>query len=623
MYRALLLLLLIFLLPAGLHAESFRDGHAAYAIYDVNAAERIYSVVAADPDASSADRASARRELARIAWLIDGDRERALDLVARGLTVDPLPCEAALLYARILNDGLARSWPPALTRVEQQCSALGTGIALQRIRFLMLAARDADSRKRISGARAALAELAHLPASERNSALGARMQLSLGLLAEDASSALAGWRNYFWLVGERAAPQAFGMTDEAVIAAFYDGLREPSSHPKPLAALLIRAGFAEEYRAYRDRQPASAVVSDTDWHKLDRYIDLRTELAAAVLLHDRRFARSGPTEEVAYEAQLTAILAKHAAQIDPKGTDPRAVLHSAFGLWGTEPGKSNGVSGIHLGHTVIDERLNVQQDGRAGAVRLIVVDNMLHNSFGAWLMDGESAPGGWAVDGATIVQVRPRYLMLIDGYARLAQPGPARERADAEAKALRASDRLTAAKTPLSFLPGVRARLRLRGIDTLATMVRAEALPGQDFEGEFRRAYWDALVASSIVAHEGRHVLDQASYAGACELSNAELEYRAKLSEIRFATVPMLALSSIYSPLFSGESGHGIANRRLASDLAAWIAGHSSEVVNYDFNLAPLEQLDQLTDQQLVDIAKSLEPPDGPCDRRGAMENTE
>lgn len=619
MYRALLLFSFIVFLPAGLHAESFRDGQAAYAVYDVNGAERIYAEVAADPDASNADRSSARRELARIAWLVDGDRKGALDLLAGGLNADPSPCPAALLYARILNDGPVKSWPPALARLEKSCAELGTGVALQRFRFLAMAAQDADGANRIRGARAALVELARLPASDRASTLGARLQLTLGLLAEDAGSALAGWRNYFWLNGDHAAPQAFETTDNAVIAAFNEGLRAHSPNPRPLASLLIRAGFDNEYRTYRARHSTSAMVSETAWQALDKYINFRAELAAAVLLHDRRYARSGAADEAEYEVHLASILAKHAAQIGSEAADPQAVLHDAFGLWGTAPGKSNGVSGIHLGHTVIDERLTVKQDGRTGVVRLLVVDNMLHNSFGAWLMDGESAPGGWAVDGATIVQVRPRYLMLIDGFARLAQPGPARERAEEEAEALRASDRLTAARTPLAFLPGVRTRLRLRGIDTLASMVRGDASAGQDFERIFRRAYWDALVASSIVAHEGRHVLDQASLVQACALSNPELEYRAKLSEIRFAPVPRLALSSIYSPLFGGESGHGIANKRLASALSDWIASHTAEVRNHDSSLTPLEQLDLLTDAQLVGIATSLEPDDGPCNETVAV----
>jgi hypothetical protein len=270
------------------------------------------------------------------------------------------------------------------------------------------------------------------------------------------------------------------------------------------------------------------------------------------------------------------------------------------------PGKSNGVSGVHLGHVVVDDRQKVSQDGRAGEIRFVAIDNMIHNSFSAWLMDGASAPGGWAAD-ATIVQVRPRYLMAIDGFARMAQPGRARTQALRDIEIQRATDRSIAAKTPVAYLPGVRSRLRLDAIDALAADVRRALGPRDSFEIAFRKAYFDASVASSITAHEGRHVLDQASYPEACALTNEELEYRAKLSEIRFAPRPRLAMASIYSPLFGGSSGHGIANRRLLGEYAAWIDANAAKIAGHDPALTALEQLDKLSDGQLVEIAAALD----------------
>lgn len=118
---------------------------------------------------------------------------------------------------------------------------------------------------------------------------------------------------------------------------------------------------------------------------------------------------------------------------------------------------------------------------------------------------------------------------------------------------------------------------------------------------------------SSIVAHEGRHVLDQISFPGECALANEELEYRAKLSEIRFAPLPRLALSSIYSSLFGGNSGQGIANARLLADYARWIEANPGSIKSYDPSLSPLEQLGRLEDEQLVEIASSLEPQPKAC----------
>jgi hypothetical protein len=396
--------------------------------------------------------------------------------------------------------------------------------------------------------------------------------------------------------------------DEEIQARFRDGLSERPQHSGAFADLLMRTGFLEPLKDYLMLQHAPRDPSrDSGWSTVSAYLAFRERLDPFILEHDRAYARGSRSSEEVYEDGLRAILAETARELRPAGGDPRAILREEFGLFGTEPGKSNGVSGIHLGHVVDDRRRNVEQDGRTGSIRLIVLDNMVHNSFSSWLMDGASGVGGWAADGDTIVQVRPRYVLLIDEYSQVSRSGPARDRAIEEIRRLRAADREIAKDEPIAFLPGVRAALRLLGIDTLVA-----SIPRDKSEGErdqlFRRAYWDALISSSIIAHEGRHVLDQAQYSGSCALSSEELEYRAKLSEIRFAPVAQLALSSIFSPLFGGTSGHGKANKRLMEDYARWIEKHGPQVAGYVVGVSPLEQLDRLSPAQIVEVANALEP---------------
>ena len=601
------------LAPAGASAATLQDAQAAYGVYDVNKAEALYRGVAADPNAPAKDRAAATRELARIAWLVDGKRDAALSMLAQSLPNDPDPCRAAHLYARVRNDGPAPQAPDAaLARLATSCLEAEPGVALETIRSLQLRAERETGTAQRATAAGALRRLAELPEGPRYSAQGNKLRLALGILAGDADQALAGWRDYFWLEDGKVAPPAIAAAD--IEATFRQGLAERPDAAAALrfAGLLMRAGFYDDFRGYAERR-GLAKSGHADWEPLAAYFDLRETLAREILAHDRQHARAGATEEDAYEKRLTDILTRAAARAGATGTDPIEALHRAYGLWGTAPGKSNGVSGIHLGHTVVDDRQKVTQDGRSGEIRFIALDNMVHNSFSAWLMDGASAPGGWAVDGVTIVQVRPRYLIIIDGFARNARPGVARTEALREIEAQRVTDRAIARATPIAFLPGVRSRLRLGGIDALAAQVHRSLEPGDSFEIAFKKAYLDASVASSITAHEGRHALDQATYRKACELANPELEYRAKLSEIRFAPSPRLALSSIYGPLFGGTSGHGIANQRLMTDFAKWIEANRDKVKGYDPALTPLEQLDKLSDAQFVEVATGLEPKDKGC----------
>ena len=588
--------------PAG--AAIITEAQAAYTSYDVNRAETLYRTIAEDAAATRKDRAAAKRELARIAWLVDGDQPRAAALLAASLPGDPDPCPAALLYGRVLTQV-----PGLLAAYDKICADIEPGVAVEAVRARYLDAVAMPPQARAEAIGSALAAWRAMPKQSRERAAGARLRLAIGLAGSDSAEALAGWRDYFWLAGT-SAPQAFGQGDAEVRALFQRGVT-PNAAPADaiaMAALLVRAGFADELRLFAaDHRLADQPQLSAQWKPIASYLALRTTLNREVLAHDRAYARKGPADEEGYEKRLHAILREAAAEFGSKADDPMPALNRAYGLWGVI-GETNGVMSLHLGHSVVDERQPVSQYGRKGEVRFIALDNMISNAFSAWLFDGSSGPGGWAVSGDTIVQVRPVYVGRIDDLVAIVRMGPARDRHLADVRESSARDEEIAKKTPIAFLPGLRMRLRLQGIDRLAA-----TLPqGDGFDTAFRRAYWEAIVASAITFHEGRHVLDQAQFRGSAELSNSELEYRAKLSEVALSDTPRIALASVFSPLFGGTTGHGIANKRLIEDYVAWMSKHPDEIAGYDAARAPLVQLDKLTDEQLRKIARDLDPASRP-----------
>ena len=612
--------LLVFVAPAASAvpvtlAESPRSlveqAAAAYGVYDINRAEALYRRASNDPQASPPDRGIARREWARIIWLVDGDAAAARKILEAGIAEDPDPCPAALLYARMLGGG-GKSGSARIDALAVQCLAIEPGIAVERVRARMLEAAAAPSPDPLL--REANGRWDALPLDAQSGPAGSRLLLALGLLSHDAERALAGWRSYFGLGAGEDAPQGLRSLAPDAAGTFERGLAPdaPSSDRLALAILLMRAGFAEELRRFAAGALEGIAADDAERRTIDAYLALRTAIDAEVLAHDRRYARHGAADEDAYEERLRRILAAavaslgRAGKVDGAGEDPWPALRRHFNLFGTI-GKSNGVSSLHLGHVVVDEQMSVTQDGRSGTLRFLAIDLMAQNGFSGWLADGAGGPGGWAVDGTTIIQVRPRFMATVETSLALARPGAARDRALREIETKRRSDRAIARNEPISYLPGVRDRLRLQGIDDIVASVRAAGISEAGFAPAFRKAYAEATFGSAIVAHEGRHALDQIEFPGGRALPNEELEYRAKLSEIAFSVSPRLALSSIYSPLFGGSTGHGIANRRLAAELARWIAANGDQVAGYDPQRTPLEQLDPLTNDQLRAIVPALD----------------
>jgi hypothetical protein len=61
-------------------------------------------------------------------------------------------------------------------------------------------------------------------------------------------------------------------------------------------------------------------------------------------------------------------------------------------------------------------------------------------------------------------------------------------------------------------------------------------------------------------------------------MNDANLEYRAKLSELALADYPRLALFNINSSTIGGGSAHGTANGWIMAAYGKWIDSHRSRV---------------------------------------------
>lgn len=602
--------LLTLALATAATAAPIEEGRSAYRLYDVSRAEAVFGEVAADPRASVADRGEASRELARIAWLVDGKGEAAAQRLARSLPKDPDPCPTAFLYGRILNSGpRVSSTPERLKPWIRQCADIEPGVAEQVTESWLRRAAATPANARAALVKSAGEAWRAMPQQARDGLEGERQHLALGLLAGDADTALAGWRGYLWL-GDKNAPQAFEEPDATVLALFRNGVRRDASpdNAMALAELLVRAGFAEEARTFAGDHRLAAVKGPLAerWRKLSLYFSMREQLISAALDHDRAYARGKRDGEAAYEARLASIEQAATVALGRPKTETDQALHDAWGLYGTY-GITNGVMSLHLGHVIIDEKRQVRQGGRTGEIRFIAIDNMIANAFSGWLADGESAPGGWATGGDTIIQVRPRYAESVLGQLALAKEGLARSRYVARTQELEAQDAALLAKTPVAYLPGMAMRLRLQAIDGLAAELRAGNPDPATFDQRFRQAWWDRSVEASIMLHEGRHVLDQAQFKDDKALSGMELEYRAKLSELSLSANPRVPMSSIHNPMMNGQSDHGVADMRIMTAYAEWIVAHHDEVAGFDPAQPAFAQLSKLTDQQLRAVPAALD----------------
>lgn len=266
-------------------------------------------------------------------------------------------------------------------------------------------------------------------------------------------------------------------------------------------------------------------------------------------------------------------------------------------------GVTGGYYDMHLGHVVGVERRTVTQYGHSAAVNMLVIDGMVTNGLQSWAWDDAGAHGGWQ-RGDTIVQVRPVFVEHAVGLWLSAAP----EARESEARSIAIDsvmDWRVAARDSIAYLPGVAARLRRDGRDALLDSLQRASVSDSVMADTFVRVVSRLFRESSIVAHEGRHAIDDQL---GRNFSPEEREFRAKLSEVAFSDRPKLVMSSIIHPNIGDATPHGRANARVMLGLLRWMHAHAREIRDLDVTRPLLPQLPLLTDDQLRGAFRSMDP---------------
>ncbi|HET9230963.1 MAG TPA: hypothetical protein VFO00_06720 [Vitreimonas sp.] len=589
--------MLIFTLFSGpAQAVTLAEALSAYRNNQVADAERMLGEVAADPAASAFDRAAARRKLARIDWMARGETDaatRALSETPAGEGFCAVITGALSVFREAENGGAiieqAESVGPECRPTELET------LRIERARIHMALAATASGEERARHLAQAAENLYAIDAVAATTPEVALPRFSLALAQRDADAAFAGWRTYYWLA-VADAPQALALYAGRVEQVFASGLRAAAADNDviTLVTMLARAGFADDARLLAEQTGVGARARDNaEWRRVAAYFALNDAIREATLRANREMINGG--RATWYQGEIIAASTRAMEAMGLSG-DLRVALAEAFGVYGTV-GETSGYPSMHGGHLVQDERLQVEQYGRSGEVRFIVIDNVLANGYESWLWDGWAQAGGWSSDGNTIVQIRSAYTSGPLGALRRTRPGPVRDRFMTELQRQSAEELATLGRDGVAELPATSNRLEQQVYDAIAARAGAD-------DDAFIAEVWRATNQYSITSHEGRHALDNANQPG---LSATQLEFRAKLSQIIFADYPRLGLASVAGQAIN-DTPHGRGNQRALEGYRRWMREHRDEIAGFDATQPTLSQLDKLTDQQIVAAARSMDP---------------
>lgn len=571
--------------------------------------------LAADPDAD--ERVEIEVTLATLAWRYDGnpDVARTHLLAAESARARPsdAPAERARMETHLGNYDAARaaalqSLAAARSTSERKRAAIAfaTAVVEQALAAIFDGSTGVPARKHVLEA---LALVRPIVAAEPGTLVPSRLEAGLALLAGDGPAALQGWRSYFRLSpsSRPGAVLSKPAADLSTLLPRWTLARTAATH-RVVAALAASRLFEEAVLA----TPTSQMTA------LERQTLAYARFAwRARRITDEyyRLTALGRGDWDACQKRLFAEAAALWPEIRPDAASvfsPEAFgkeIDARFGAL-INLGETAGYRDLHMGHRVVDEAREVTQYGRKAKVRFVALDSLVSNGFQSWAWDGRAQHGGWASENL-IVQVRPAYADgPLDAWRSITDPEDRAERAR-RVTADSAADEARAATNPSAYLPGLAGRLRAQGVERLLSGLRARGLAGESLRIAFLADYEHAEIESTIFAHEGRHAIDKTLGE---TFTPAELEYRAKISQVVFAPEPRLALGGIIDANIGDPSPHGQANERLMKGLIAWMTAHAAEVAALDRSRPLLPQFDRLTDEQIRAAFASLDPmrPDEP-----------
>jgi hypothetical protein len=615
--RRLVLLTLFVLVPATLPAQYSRErvalvlrGEEALQRQELGAAIDAFREAARD--SSARRRAAAERMLGLIDWrFYKEDGNARLHFGTALATQSDTPATLIELARLSSNEGRYRqafeyanhARVSATDDVARRGAILQMGHAVSDAALSALLGEDAASPSEpvdLASASLAVASLSMLVRETPGRADESRELLLAGLAAGDGAAAARGVHSYYLIgVGEASMRTTIPATLAELERTLpsWTGRDTPRAVRVQLAAALTRARLIEA--AALVAPPGSEIIAYSQYcRRVGREAD---EYYRRALLGQAR------------EDELTRGYIHATRDLWPrltwKGKPPafypagaEIELARRFGTV-IQLGITGGFYDMHMGHVVGVEQRTVTQYGRRAHVTFIVIDGIVSNGLQSWAWDDAGGHGGWQRRD-TIVQVRP---IFVEHSVSLwvSADSSRREREDRSIAMDSALDWRLAAQDSVTYLPGVAARFRRDGRDALIDSLRRAGIPDSALGAAFIREASRLIRQSSIIAHEGRHAIDDTVRPS---LGTEEREFRAKLSEVAFAARPKIVLSSIMHPNIGDATPHGRANARVMLGLIRWMRANSSSIPGLDTSRPLLPQLPLLSDAQLRRAFRAMDP---------------
>jgi hypothetical protein len=282
----------------------------------------------------------------------------------------------------------------------------------------------------------------------------------------------------------------------------------------------------------------------------------------------------------------------------------RDSIRSKFGaMYLISSSSSSRTTGLVLGH-IINERIRtIEQYGHSADFTFTELDKMVSNGYPSWFWENRGA-GGYALRGG-FLRIKSMFNYLaIDAWERVTDTVIRSKIEKSIEDNLFTSDLDTDIKVIRS---AVAKKIELDALDKLHNRLITNGLEGIVLQLKFIEQYELYRDNATMFAHEGRHSIDRVVLGdGYRALGSAKIEYRGRLSQIAFSASPKFELANMLNGV--GSSPTGQSNKMILDVFETWINANKDDIPNYESNKLPIAQLYKLTDTQIIDCIKNVDP---------------
>ncbi|WP_411767526.1 tetratricopeptide repeat protein [Winogradskyella sp. A3E31] len=621
-HRVFILLLCLFptILASQSNAEdpNLQAGFAAHGSLKVFDSKAFFEKVVENDEASAKDRSTALRQLAIINWKYFNNREEAIKNLQYADTVGDYRSETWLVMARVELE--SKNFDAALEASQKalQLSASQSDKNYANYTYckIILAKALHQVNARLSIDKPQLKEAQELLKTRLKEnpthTNSADKLLGISLLLHDGNTALEAWLSYFRLAySESAYPY---IRDAArILNTYLPKLDNPSVSKldyKNIISGLAKSRFYIYARAFALSANNEELIGMEQVNHIityAEYIDTIETLTNTYYRqvsidkgHSETFLNHLETENT----KLYGVLTRGDANAeDFSSSHFRNLINETFGsVFMVSSTSASRATGLVFGHVANERIRTIEQYGHSADFTFTELDMMVSNGYPSWFWEDRGA-GGYALPNG-FIRISTMYKGLAINAWDKVTDNVRRQKIETDIK----NNLLEANSTADTkvVLTALSKKMELDALDELYTSLNSEGYTGVELQLKFIEQYEGLRDNATMFAHEGRHSIDRVVLENYRALGPKNIEYRGRLSQIAFSDAPKLELANMLNGVSSTPTGQ--SNQMIIDVYVDWMKAKTKQIQGYDTSKPLLTQLYKLSNSQLKDIIRSVDP---------------